>query len=241
MLWSMTAPRPLRALGAVLLAGLLAMPSPALAWSNGRRGPDTYGTHDRVFDLAIDIAGRHARWVCRRAALRATDDPDVRAGIDHASGVWWHVYDRWGPSRYGNAPEAVAVWLRKARARLRDGNRCGASRALGIMSHMLADVAQPMHTDQTRLEERVHADYESAVDARCATRAACRFGARSDGRDPAKPYGRTVAVARRAHEDYATLVRRFARHGYDPVVHRITRRRLARAANALADLIVALR
>jgi len=121
------------------------------------------------------------------------------------------------------------------------GTRCGASRALGIMSHMLADVAQPMHTDQTRLEERVHADYESAVDARCAARATCRYGARSDGRDPAKPYGRTEALARRAHEDYATLVRRYARQGYDPVVHRITRRQLARAANALADLIVALR
>ena len=37
--------------------------------------------------------------------MRATDDPDMLDGIDHASGTWWHVYDQWGVT-YGGAPEA---------------------------------------------------------------------------------------------------------------------------------------
>ncbi len=52
------------------------------------------------------MSGRARRWVCLRTALRATDDPDVKDGIDHASGTWWHVWDEWG-APYGDAPEAV--------------------------------------------------------------------------------------------------------------------------------------
>lgn len=224
----------------IALAVLLA-PGPAHAWANGRFGPDTYGAHDWVLDQAVRAVGRDARWVCRRAALRATDDPDTRDGIDHASATWWHVYDRWGSSHYGDAPEAVRVWFERTQRRLRAGKRCSASRALGIMSHMLADVAQPMHTDQTRLEERVHASYEDAVDRRCTGPSACRYRMRFDGRDPATPRARAVALAVNSHRRYSTLVGRYAQHGYDGTVDRITRGRLNAAANALADLIAALR
>jgi hypothetical protein len=47
---------------------------PAAAWSNGVDGPNTYGTHDWILDHALDALGRRADWVCRRAALHATDD-----------------------------------------------------------------------------------------------------------------------------------------------------------------------
>lgn len=73
---------------AVLLTG---MATPALAWSNGRDGPDSYGTHDWILDKALKAAGNDADWVRKRIALRATDDPDTKDGIDHASGTWWHV------------------------------------------------------------------------------------------------------------------------------------------------------
>src|SRR5687768_2427579 len=73
------------------LISLLLTPTPAHAWSNGPNGPDTFGTHDWILDRALDHS--EARWVHRRIALRATDDPDTRDGIDHASGTWWHVYD----------------------------------------------------------------------------------------------------------------------------------------------------
>ena len=58
------------------------------------------------------MAGRAGLWVCLRTALSATDDPDVKNGLDHASGTWWHVWDEWGAT-YGGAPEAVGVWFRR--------------------------------------------------------------------------------------------------------------------------------
>lgn len=157
-------------------------------------------------------------------------------GIDHASGTWWHVWDEWG-STYGGAPEAVTVWHRRVERQLARGRRCSASRALGIMAHMLGDVAQPMHTDQTDAEDSVHSSYESAVDARCGP-SACRYRARADGHPSTRPaFALTRSVARQAHDDYRALVRSFRRGGYTTRVDAITRRQLNRAANALADLI----
>ena len=73
---------------------------------------------------------------------------------------------RWGET-WGGAPEAVSVWFRRTQRRLDAGRECSASRALGIMSHFVADVAQPMHTDGSLdAEDRVHGPYESAVDSR---------------------------------------------------------------------------
>jgi hypothetical protein len=219
-----------------LLAVLALAPADANAWSNGTNGPNSFGTHDWIVRQAVRMAGRQARWVCVKRAMRATDDPDILNGIDHASGTWWHVYDRWG-SIYGGAPEAVAVWFRRTKAQLRAGDRCAASRALGIMAHLLGDVAQPMHTDGwLDAEDSVHSSYEQAVDARC-TASRCRYRARNNGPDPASPSVRTRTLARRAHPYYADLIRDYRRHGYNRAVDKITRRQLGRAANTLADLI----
>jgi hypothetical protein len=65
--------------------------APAGAWSNGVEGPNSFGTHDWILKKAIKAAGKKASWVRLRVALRATDDPDTKEGIDHASGTWWHV------------------------------------------------------------------------------------------------------------------------------------------------------
>jgi hypothetical protein len=100
-----------------------------------------------------------------RVALRATDDPDCKDGIDHASGTWWHVYDRWG-DEWGGADEATRVWFRRTKRRLEAGRERAASRALGIMSHFIADVGNPIHTDQSNKEESIHSPYESDVDKR---------------------------------------------------------------------------
>jgi hypothetical protein len=89
------------------VAGLVFLWAPsALAWSNGVDGPDSFGTHDWILKTAVRVVNNdQVRWVRKRVALRATDDPDTKHGIDHASGTWWHVYDRWG-SNYGGADEA---------------------------------------------------------------------------------------------------------------------------------------
>jgi hypothetical protein len=220
----------------VIVAIVLATPAgEALAWSNGRSGPNSFGTHDWIVREGVRLADRHGGWVCLRIAMRASDDPDTTSGIDHASGTWWHIWDEWG-STYGGAPEAVAVWYRRAERKLARGERCPASRALGIMAHMLGDVAQPMHTDQTRAEEAVHSSYESAVDSRCSA-TSCRYRARNDGWDRVGPYTRTRSLARQAHKSYRALVRSYRRTGYSAKVDSSSRRQLNRAANALADLI----
>ncbi|MGH2755853.1 MAG: hypothetical protein ACRDLB_15665 [Actinomycetota bacterium] len=68
------------------------------------------------------------------------------------------------------------------------------------MSHFVADVAKPMHTDSSNREDRVHSSNESAVD-RCIGDYVFSY----DGRDDAKPAVRTRSVARRAHEFYGSL------------------------------------
>lgn len=210
-----------------------AFTAPAHAWSNGTDGCNSYGTHDWIFDQALQAVGEKADWVNTRVALRATDDPGVD-GIDHASGSWWHVYDRWG-AQWGGADEAATVWFRRMKKRLANGNERGASRALGYLTHIVGDVANPMHTDSSDREDRVHSSYEDAVDRRVG-----EYRFTYNGEDPARAGARTRAVARRAHPYYWDLVRAYDNHGYNTTVHGITKRQLNRAANAMADLLTEL-
>jgi hypothetical protein len=226
-------------IGALLVAILvLGDAAPALAWSNGTDGPNAYGTHDLILDHALTLLGAKADWVCLRAALRVTDDPDTKDGIDHASGTWWHVYDIWG-THWGGAPEAVTVWFDRTRKRLAAGKDCAASRALGIMAHMFGDMAQPMHTDSSPKEDSVHSAYEEDVDSR-SERTDQVYVFHDDGTDhPTDPFAAAAALAKRSHRFYTRLVDVYAAHGYNRWVNRMTRRQLNRAANALADLIEA--
>jgi hypothetical protein len=227
--------RRLAAALAISIAFVLIGQTAALGWSNGTRGCNSFGTHDWILKKAIRAAGDEVSWVRVRVALRATDDPDCKDGIDHASGTWWHVYDEWG-DEWGGADEATGVWFRRTKRRLEAGRERAASRALGIMSHFVADVAQPMHTDSSDREDRVHGPYEEAVDRRIPD-----YPFRYEGRDAARPALRTRRVARAAHKFYRELVRAYDRHGYNRKVHRITKRQLKRAANAVADLMTSLK
>lgn len=219
----------------IVVLWVASVPAPAVAWSNGVGGCNSFGTHDWILKKALRVTDDKSSWVRIRVALRATDDPDCKDGIDHASGTWWHVYDEWG-DKWGGADEAAGVWFRRTKRRLEAGRERAASRALGIMSHFVADVAQPMHTDSSNREDRVHGPYEEAVDRRIRD-----YLFRYDGREAAKPAARTRRVARQAHRFYRELVRAYDSHGYNAKVHRITKRQLKRAANALADLITSLK
>jgi hypothetical protein len=216
---------------AVVVATLASLTSPIAAWSNGPDGPNDYGTHDWILRKALNAVGEDASWVKVRVALRATDDPDTVDGIDHASGTWWHVYDRWG-EEWGGADEAATVWFRRMHRRLEDGRERAASKALGYLAHIVGDVANPMHTDGSDKEDGIHSSYESAVDERLE-----RYRFRYDGEDAATPGPRTRAVARQAHKAYWALVNAYDADGYTSRVHRITKRQLSRAANAVADLL----
>lgn len=221
----------------VVLVALVfvAAPTPALAWANGPEGCNSYGTHDWILDKAINAAGNKASWVKVGVALRATDDPDCKDGIDHASGTWWHVYDRWG-SEWGGADEAATVWFKRTKKRLAGGKKKAASRALGYLAHFVGDVAQPMHTDSSDKEDGVHSSFESAVDSRTGD-----YGFSYDGMDGAKAGPAVRMLARQAHKKYWALVNTYDAHGYNPKVHRITKRQLKRAANAIADLLTSIR
>jgi hypothetical protein len=83
-------------IGVAACVAVLVSAVPAGGWSNGNNGCNSFGTHDWVLKRAIRATGNDASWVSVRVALRATDDPDCKNGIDHASGTWWPVYDRWG-------------------------------------------------------------------------------------------------------------------------------------------------
>ena len=221
----------------LLLAFLLWAPVQAGAWSNGVDGYNSFGTHDWILREAIRALGDDASWVCVGIALRATDDPDSLEGIDLASGTWWQVWDEWGVSTWGGGPEAVEFWFRRTQHRLEQGDPCGASRALGIMAHLVGDMAQPMHTDGTSaLEHGVHSAFEHAVDERC-TASSCIYEMHFNGRNIVGPYADALATARDAHPFYQRLIRAYWAHGYNNEVDQITRRQLDRAANVVADLL----
>jgi hypothetical protein len=230
---------------ASIVVGLLLMPSsqqPAGAWLNGLpQKPNSFGTHDWVLLKAVKAVGAKGRWVRLRIALRATDDPDSIRDIPYASDHRWH---NWGPYKgtTGGAPKAVRIWYRRTVHRLEQGRRRKASRTLGIMSHLLSDIAQPMHTADTKAEDSEHLKYEGKVDARCeGSPSKCIYRFRYDGPDRARPRKRTLREVRRAKPYYSDLVNQVAEHGYNSEIHRITRRQLNRAANAIADLIIRMR
>ena len=237
----MTARRGVTHAGVVVAFALaipLTLPLPAHAWSNGANGYNSFGTHDWILREAIRALGDDASWVCVGTALRATDDPDSLDGIEHASGTWWHVWDEWGVATWGGGPEAVAFWFARTRQRLAEGDRCGASRALGIMAHLVGDMAQPMHTDGTSVHEHsVHPAFEDEVDERCTSTSSCIYEMHFNGRNVVAPYADALATARDAHPFYRTLIDAYWAHGYNHVVDQITRRQLDRAANVTADLL----
>ncbi len=218
----------------LVVIALMAPATPASAWANGPDGPDGYGTHDWILDKALESAGDDASWVRVNVALNATDDPDTKDGIDHASGTWWHVYDRWG-DEWGGADEAAAVWFKRVEKRLAAGKERAASKALGYLAHIVGDVANPMHTDSSDKEDPIHSPYESDVDERIAD-----YPFSYDGADTTKAGPAVRQLARHAHKKYWALVNTYDAHGYNTKVHRITKRQLKRAANALADLITSL-
>lgn len=142
--------------------------SPVRAWSNGSSGPNSYGTHDWILDQAVRVsqaAQQHGELGQARCCPVGDRRPRHAGRHRVPSSPWWHVYDVHG-ERYGNAPEAIRVWFKKAARQLASGHRKKASRSLGILAHLLGDLANPMHTDQTKREDGIHSSYEEAVDSR---------------------------------------------------------------------------
>jgi hypothetical protein len=84
-----------------------------------------------------------------------------------------HIYHIKGPSTHQNGPNKVSEWYNSFKNHLLAENYSGAVWAAGVMSHYLADLCQPMHTDEVWKEDdgsenggiSGHFKYESDVNA----------------------------------------------------------------------------
>ena len=228
-----------RLVSTILVACIAALllPAAALAWCNGPNGPNGFGTHDWVLYEARRLAAsRGYHWLVWSVAQPVTDNPDTKIGD-----TWYHCYDVWGAT-YGDAPTRVATLYSAAVQAMRDGDRARASRKFGLLSHYFSDICNPLHTDGSNAEERMHAAYESAVDTRTDSKGEHRAWVSFNGiqvRGSAK--AATVSAATWSHRYYSSLVKGYNANGYSTAVNTITRRCLNRAVNDLADLIVSAR
>ncbi|MCX6364596.1 MAG: hypothetical protein NTW58_10600 [Actinobacteria bacterium] len=102
-------------------------------------------------------------------------------------------------------------------------------------------VCNPLHTDQVPAEVRMHSRFENAAQKHTDAPDENESWVTFDGVTPVSdPTSFTVRAATKAHRDYAKRVSTFNRRGFNATVRAITIRSLNRAANGLADLIVAL-
>lgn len=220
-------------IGVLALTALVLSPTAALAWSNGPAGMQSFGTHDWVMKEADDLArSKGFSWLNLKVALAATDNPDSTI-----RDFYYHVYDIWG-SRYGNSPQRVAEIMTKAKKALVRGDKKKASYWVGLASHYYADTCNPLHTDQTRAEERMHSDYEWAAQRYTDSRDENDAWVDSKPRRISTPSAATKAAAKAAHKDYRRLVTTFNRGGFNGTVRGITKRSLSRAAAGTAGLII---
>ena len=213
------------------LAGWPAVP--ALGWSNGPDHGNGFGTHDGVlYQADREAAAQGYDWLEFSVAQPVTDDPDT-VYHDFVN----HVYQVVGRP-YGSSPTKVASLFSEAVDELRRGDRPAASRTFGLLSHYYSDTCQPLHTEQTTAEKKVHAPYESAVDRSLRSPA--------DGAQFLQPHkvvpvtaarASTIAAAETANRDYSALVAEYSARRFDPVVEQITARSLDHAVSGLADLI----
>ena len=220
---------------ALTLAGSLAVWSavPALGWSNGPDHGNGFGTHDWVlYQADREAAAQGYGWLEFSVAQPVTDDPDT-VYHDFVN----HVYQVAGRP-YGSSPTKVSSLFSEAVDELRRGDRPAASRTFGSLSHYNSDTCQPLHTEQTTAEKKVHAPYESAVDRLLRSPA--------DGAEFLQPHkvvpvtdarASTIAAAETANTEYSALVAEYSARRFDPAVEQITARSLDHAVSGLADLI----
>jgi hypothetical protein len=217
-----------------MLALTAIAPATALAWGNGPNAGAGFGTHDWILTTANRFAvSQGTTWLDVDVATRASGEPDLISGDQR-----YHAYDRWG-KHYGFAPTRVAALYSQAVTLYRNGDRAGASRAVGLLSHYYADVCEPLHTDDSKPETRMHGPFERVVDKMLRSPSSCRSWASYDGYGRASnPSAFTVSAAKYAHASYSNLVKTYKRHGFNKAVRAIARRSVNHAANGVADVIM---
>ena len=229
----------------------LACAAPALAIPDiyePQWGIDGSGfTHRNAMSKAMQIASdRGAGWV-DGIAIDYSVKPDtvIKDNIDHNynhfGGDPSYYYLMKGKTDFGNPQGKVQMYYNAAVASLRAGDRIGASKNIGYMSHYLIDINGPLHTEESNAYEgqTVHTNLEqSAADV---------SGSSMSDYISAKPYQHyggqsspaalTVANAHSSHAYYSDLVRTYHSSGFSSHVRDIEGVNFNRGVNSIADLI----
>lgn len=161
--------------------GLASFIQPALGWSNGGYSanmaqPD-YGTHDWIAQHALDyLPANEKQYVLDNLAgyLYGTELPDNNEAVDGIGDTGkHHIYYNSDGTLYDNASAQRATEeYQKALNYLKLKDYVNASKAAGIMSHYIVDVAvfgHVMGTSTPWETEDNHSNYETYVNSRTAS------------------------------------------------------------------------
>ena len=219
-----------------LLVTLAGSVTQACAWTNGLDAGDGFGTHDWVLTEANRLAiERGADWLDLDETLPSTDDPDATLK-DSA----YHVVDIPGRT-LDSAPGRITYLYQSALADLAAGDRSGARVKVALLSRYYADICNPLHTDRAKADGALRKSYETAVGRLTDTVAENRSWATSDGfTRVTNVRALSIAAATKAKRSYSALMSAYRSDAFNPVVLKITRLSLRRAANDLADIITTL-
>ena len=228
------------ALAFLLIAASLLLPATARAWqASPPSDPRLVTTQQWILERAVFMArAAGVDWVDLAVARDVVDDPDTRV-----HDFRYHSYDRWGSVQRGQAPRRVGTYFDLMRRAVEAGNTDTASRQLAMLTHYFSDACEPLHTDNSRAERRVHQRFERAV-ARLLNRSSGGALRRVASRGPATVLQEnagafTVRSATAAHGDYRRLIRSFRRDGLRHTSLLIAERALSRAVDGVAGMVVA--
>lgn len=145
----------MRAAPGLILAGILLLTPVAPAWA----ATNERDHHPMLSDAALGLLHEHAR-----ALLLAHHDAFARGARDpdRLLDPYYHTYV---PATHeGGAKAKIIEEYNDARNASLDGDIETAAYELGEMSHMLLDLAQPMHTaPHDAIANPYHTDYENAT------------------------------------------------------------------------------
>ena len=141
-----------------------------------------------------------------------------------------HVYHP--ESGYGGAPWAVERWFGYVVGNLSLGDHSTAVFSAGVLSHYVADVANPLHTGSSGEEKVIHSDYEMDVSRRLSMLAV--GSVESVNVTGVAAY--VVSIAQTSHGHYWPLINNYTRYGWNIPVERITEDCLSLATQAIVSL-----
>jgi hypothetical protein len=132
----------------------------------------------------------------------------------------------------GGAPKAVTRWCGFIVGNFSNGDNAMAAFSCGVVLHYLSDVSNPIHTDQSAKEEKIHTKYETAVNNHLSemTINSIQIESVADLETYIK------GIAEKANRDYSSLVNEYYDNGWNDLVKDITERSLRLAITSVVSV-----